>query len=38
MERNPPLKQNFLKNLPDEIIKDIQSYLYNLIKIDKAFI
>ena len=29
MERNPPLKQNFLKNLPDEIIKDIQSYLYN---------
>lgn len=29
MERNPPLKQNFLNNLPDEIIRDIQSYLYN---------
>ena len=29
MERNPPLKQNFLSNLPDEIIQHIQSYLYN---------
>lgn len=29
MERNPPLKQNFLSNLPDEIGQHIQSYLYN---------
>ena len=29
MERNPPLKQNFLSNLPGEINQHIQSYLYN---------